>query len=133
LHGYVVTQRVVESWVFQVMRQWHRITKTSNFGLRPTKGWQKFGQSERYRVALPSLRGARGGYTREVLTSDPRTGRTALAKDSSLRKLGRAMRQGKVPAERQSIIDDAMERATKRRAAYLNSSPMKREYRSAHR
>jgi hypothetical protein len=66
---------------------------------------------------------------------DPETGKwiegdVIVTKHSSLRKLARAMRRGKLPAEMQGVIETAMERAGKRIAAYANSSPLKRTYRT---
>ena len=55
-------------------------------------------------------------------------GDVIIAKNSSLRKLMRAARRGKMPDERQVLIDAAMERAKQRTAAYLNNSPLKRAY-----
>ena len=46
------------------------------------------------------------------------TGDVKIAQNSSLRKLARAMRRGKVPEERQFIIDEAMKTAQRRRAKY---------------
>ncbi len=57
---------------------------------------------------------------------DPFRGEVRIFRNSSLRKLARAMRRGKVPSERQFTIDEAMKRAAKRWAVYLNSSPAKR-------
>ncbi len=59
-------------------------------------------------------------------------GKTKIGAHSSLRKLARAMRQGRVPPERQVIIDNAMRMAIVRKRAYYNSSPGKRMYRSMH-
>ena len=56
----------------------------------------------------------------------PFRGQVAIDKYSSLRKLGRAMRRGLVPDDRQVRIDMAMARAKERAALYLNSSPAKR-------
>ncbi len=58
-------------------------------------------------------------------------GKCRVLANASLRKLARAARQGKMPDERQVLIDAAMERAAKRRAAYLNSCPAKDAWRSA--
>ena len=53
-------------------------------------------------------------------------GRVRILADSSLRKLMRAARRGKMPDERQVIIDTAVGKAAKRRDFYLNSSPARR-------
>ena len=58
-------------------------------------------------------------------------GKVRIGKDSSLRKLMRAARRGKIPDERQVIIEAALERASKRATAYLNSSPAKWAYLTA--
>lgn len=58
-------------------------------------------------------------------------GKLRVFGNSSLRKLMRATRRGKIPDERQVLIDAAMERAGQRRAAYINSSPVKSAWRSA--
>lgn len=58
----------------------------------------------------------------------PFKGDVRIFPNSSLRKLSRAMRRGLVPSERQVVIDAAVEKATGRRAAYLNSSPAKTAY-----
>lgn len=55
-------------------------------------------------------------------------GRLRIGEHSGLRKLMRAARRGKVPAERIGVITRAMESAVSREAAYLNSSPMKRAH-----
>jgi hypothetical protein len=47
-------------------------------------------------------------------TRDPFTGDVKIARNSSLRKLARAMRRGKMPQERQFIIDQAMKTAHRR-------------------
>ena len=44
----------------------------------------------------------------------PFKGNVKIGEHSSLRKLARAMRRGKVPDDRQVIIDTAMEKAAKR-------------------
>lgn len=41
-----------------------------------------------------------------------------LTPKSSLKKLARAIRQGKVPPERQFVIDQAVEKAEQRKAKY---------------
>jgi hypothetical protein len=41
-----------------------------------------------------------------------------LTDKSSFRKLARAIRQGKVPPERQVVIDQALEKAEKRKTKY---------------
>lgn len=66
--------------------------------------------------------------------SDPDTGKhmageVRISANSSFWKLARAMRRGKVPDDRQVILDLAQRRAVERNAAYLNSSPAKRTYR----
>jgi hypothetical protein len=48
----------------------------------------------------------------------PFTGDCKITRYSSLRKLARAMRRGKVPDERQVIIDNAMANAHRRAARY---------------
>lgn len=58
----------------------------------------------------------------------PGFGMVRIFPNSSLRKLARAMRRGKVPSERQVVIDMAVSKARDRRHAYLNSSPNKRAY-----
>ena len=45
---------------------------------------------------------------------DPFTGDCKIASNSSFRKLARAMRRGKMPDERQVIIDEAMKSARRR-------------------
>jgi len=44
------------------------------------------------------------------------TGDCKIGQYSSLRKLARAMRRGKVPEERQFIIDEAVKNATRKAA-----------------
>lgn len=48
-------------------------------------------------------------------------GEINIGKFSSLRKLMRAARRGKMPDERQAIIDIALQKAERRRDKYLNS------------
>jgi hypothetical protein len=52
-------------------------------------------------------------------------GKCRIFANSGIRKLQRAMRQGKVPDERWVLITAAAERAEQRYGAYLNSSPAK--------
>ena len=61
----------------------------------------------------------------------PIYGKCRVLANTSLRKLMRAARQGKIPDERRVVMDAALERAGQRRAAYLNSSPAKDAWRSA--
>jgi hypothetical protein len=56
-------------------------------------------------------------------------GEVRVMPNSSLRKLMRAARRGKMPDDRQVIMDVAHRRAAERADAYLNSSPAKRSYR----
>jgi hypothetical protein len=49
---------------------------------------------------------------------DPFTGECKIVSNSSFRKLARAMRRGKVPDERQVIIDNAMASAKRRGGLY---------------
>lgn len=53
-------------------------------------------------------------------------GMVRVARNSSLRKLARAIRRGTMPAERIGVIERAIERAAKRKDIYLNSSIRKR-------
>lgn len=46
------------------------------------------------------------------------TGEVKIGQYSSLRKLARAMRRGKVPEERQFIIDEAQKNASRRAGMY---------------
>jgi hypothetical protein len=46
------------------------------------------------------------------------TGNVKIGQYSSLRKLKRAMRRGKVPDERQVVIDEAMKSAKRRMEKY---------------
>ena len=48
----------------------------------------------------------------------PFKGSVKIGEHSSLRKLARAMRRGKVPDDRQVIIDTAMDKAAKRHATH---------------
>lgn len=50
-----------------------------------------------------------------------RKGKVKIGAHSGLRKLARAMRRGKVPDERQAIIDIAMRNAAKRAEVYMHS------------
>lgn len=52
----------------------------------------------------------------------PMEGEVRIANNSSLRKLARAIRRGKVPDDRQQIIDLAMESAYERRHLYNKAS-----------
>ena len=52
------------------------------------------------------------------MKNKPFKGEVKIGAHSSLRKLARAMRRGKVPDERQVIIDAAMASAAKRAAVY---------------
>jgi hypothetical protein len=61
----------------------------------------------------------------------PFKGKVRIFDNSSLRKIMRAARRGKIPPERQVLIDTAVKRASERRAAYLNSCPVKRAWRSS--
>ena len=54
---------------------------------------------------------------------DPFTGDVKIGQYSSLRKLARAMRRGKVPDERQVIIDNAMAQARRRIGKYHYRRP----------
>jgi hypothetical protein len=56
-------------------------------------------------------------------TRDPFTGDCKIARNSSLRKLARAMRRGKVSDERQFIIDEAMKTARRRLGVYHYKRP----------
>ena len=58
-------------------------------------------------------------WTLSKRSKDPFTGDCKIANNSSLRKLARAMRRGKVPDERQVIIDNAMASAQRRWSKYL--------------
>jgi hypothetical protein len=49
------------------------------------------------------------------MKSNPFRGEVKIIKHSSFRKLARAMRRGKVPQERQFIIEQAMKNAQKRK------------------
>jgi hypothetical protein len=60
-------------------------------------------------------------------------GKCRVFPNASIRKLMRAARQGKMPDERQVLIDAAIERAGQRRAAYLNSCPAKDAWKSQQR
>lgn len=55
-------------------------------------------------------------------------GEVRLSPHSSLCKLARAMRRGKVPDERQVILDAAVDSAKLRRVIYLNSCPSKQAF-----
>lgn len=57
-------------------------------------------------------------------------GKCRVLPNSSLRKIMRAARQGKMPDERQVLIDTAIKRAGDRRAAYINSSPVHSNWRA---
>lgn len=50
--------------------------------------------------------------------TEPFRGEVKIGKYSSLRKLKRAMRRGKVPPERQFVIDQAMKTAERRKEKY---------------
>lgn len=50
--------------------------------------------------------------------AEPFTGDCKLVRNSSFRKLARAMRRGKVPEERQFIIDEAQKNASRRAGMY---------------
>ena len=54
---------------------------------------------------------------------DPFEGDCKIVRNSSLRKLARAMRRGKVPDERQVIIDNAMAQARRRIGKYHYRRP----------
>jgi hypothetical protein len=56
-------------------------------------------------------------------SADPFTGDCKIDRYSSLRKLARAMRRGKVPDERQVIIDNAMAQARRRIGKYHYKRP----------
>ncbi len=74
-------------------------------------------------------------YGQQRLQDDdgkPVYGNCRVLANTSLRKLMRATRQGKMPDERQVLIDAARERAASRADAYLNSSRSKSAYRSRH-
>jgi len=58
-------------------------------------------------------------------------GKCRVLSNPSLRKMMRAARTGNMPDERQVTIDLAMQKAAKRKDAYLNSSPAKRAYEAA--
>lgn len=49
------------------------------------------------------------------------SGKVRIGENSSLRKLMRAAARGRIPDERQVIIDAAMQSAEKRREKYLSS------------
>ena len=53
--------------------------------------------------------------------SKPFKGEVKIGPHSSLRKLARAMRRGKIPPEREVIIDTAMRSAAKRADLYMHS------------
>jgi hypothetical protein len=55
------------------------------------------------------------------MRAEPFKGRVKIDRRSSLRKLMRAARRGRIPDERQTIIDTATESAMQRRAEYANS------------
>lgn len=65
------------------------------------------------------------------MKAKPFKGKVKIGAHSSLRKLARAMRRGKVPDHRQVIIDMATARGRGRSEVYLNSSPAKRASRVA--
>jgi hypothetical protein len=52
----------------------------------------------------------------------PGEGKVRIFPNSSLRKLARAIRRGKIPDERQVAIDVAMRKAAERRRFYLHSA-----------
>ena len=62
-------------------------------------------------------------WTLSKRSKDPFTGDCKIANNSSLRKLARAMRRGKVPDERQVIIDNAMAQARRRIGKYHYRRP----------
>jgi hypothetical protein len=62
-------------------------------------------------------------WTGGKYSADPFTGECKITRDSSLRKLARAMRRGKVPDERQVIIDEAMKTARRRLGVYHYRRP----------
>lgn len=62
----------------------------------------------------------RGNWWQSKRNKPRDTGDVKIRRDSSLRKLARAMRRGKVPDERQVIIDNAMASAQRRWQKYLN-------------
>lgn len=64
---------------------------------------------------------------------EPFKGRVGIKANSSLRKLMRAARRGKIPDDRLFVIEQAQKRAAERRAAYLNSCPAKDAWRSRQR
>jgi hypothetical protein len=51
-------------------------------------------------------------------SAEPFTGECKIVRNSSLRKLARAIRRGKVPDERQVIIDEAVKNANRRMGLY---------------
>jgi hypothetical protein len=53
---------------------------------------------------------------------DPFTGSCKIVNNSSLRKLARALRRGKVPEERMFIIETAKDKVTRRWKKYLNKA-----------
>lgn len=59
------------------------------------------------------------------MRAKPFEGKVVIAYNSSLRKLARAIRRGKVPDDRQQIIDSAMESAYERRHLYNKASKSK--------
>jgi len=62
----------------------------------------------------------RGNWWQSKKRREHDTGDIKIRQYSSLRKLARAMRRGKVPDERQVLIDNAMASAQKRWLKYLN-------------
>jgi cob(I)alamin adenosyltransferase len=54
--------------------------------------------------------------------NNPFEGKCVLAKNSSLRKLARAIQRRTVPEERMFVIETAKERAQKRHLKYLNQA-----------
>ena len=62
-------------------------------------------------------------WTLSKRSKEPFTGDVKIARNSSLRKLARAMRRGKVPDERQVVIENAMENALRRIGKYNYKRP----------
>jgi hypothetical protein len=58
--------------------------------------------------------------------NDPFEGKCTIAENSSMRKLKRAIRRGKVPSERMLKIEEAMKMAIKRKDKYVNSHARER-------
>lgn len=65
------------------------------------------------------------------MRNEPFKGRIRPADYSSLRKLMRAARRGKLPPERLRVIEDAAASAAKRWMAYQNSHKLERHFKDA--